>query len=67
MEKTKKVARPQELPLYFPKLLKLLKSVEKTIQEVLSNPIGEVGGVPTDRDPSLWKIRAQLRLANHMY
>ena len=23
------------------------------------------GGVPTDRDPSLWKIRAQLRLASH--
>ena len=24
------------------------------------------GGVPTDCDPSLWEIRAQLRLASHM-
>jgi len=31
------------------------------------NPSTQWGGVPTDCDPSLWEIRAQLRLASHIY
>ena len=49
VEKTTKVACPKTEPLNFPKHQKLLKSVEKTIQEALQKYHALEGGVPTNR------------------
>ena len=48
VEKTRKPANPKTEPLSFPKHQKLLKSVEKTIQEVLQKYHALIGGVPTN-------------------
>ena len=48
VEKTTKPENPKTEPLSFPKHQKLLKSVEKTIQEVLQKYHALIGGVPTN-------------------